>query len=166
MFTSRIKDHHVTSRDIPSLLLLWIWGRASGSCELDGDKLVQLVLKDAIKELFLSNCEPSFCLCAGEKRTITPHIYRAQTDVQPKLLTQSFARQSPFIHLFVGENVRCTWAFWKGTWGSSFFHKWVGWTKCLRISQYLCHKACLSLANRVKEAQSNGPLSLWHSIKA
>lgn len=40
--------------------------------------------------------------------------------------------------------------------GGGFLGKWVGRTKCLQISLCVCHKACLSLANRVKEAQPSG----------
>lgn len=42
---------------------------------------------------------------------------------------------------------------------------WVGGTRCLQISEYVCHKACLSLVNRVKEAQPNDLFSLRHSFK-
>lgn len=40
--------------------------------------------------------------------------------------------------------------------GGGLLGKWVGRTKCLQISLCVCHKACLSLANRVKEAQPSG----------
>lgn len=54
----------------------------------------------------------------------------------------------------------------KGPGGGPLFPpNWVGWTRCLQISEYVCHKACLSLANREKEAQLNDLLSLRHSIK-
>lgn len=48
------------------------------------------------------------------------------------------------------------WSLLKWEPGGGLLGKWVGRTKCLQISLCVCHKACLSLANRVKEAQPSG----------
>lgn len=55
----------------------------------DGDKQAStlLVLKEAIKGLVLVDRDPLSCLRAGGKQTITPHVYRAQTNNQPAPLT-------------------------------------------------------------------------------
>ena len=58
---------------------------AAGSCEPECEEHTS-ALRDAIVELVLVDSHPLRCVCAGGKRTINPHIYRAWTESQPKTI--------------------------------------------------------------------------------
>ncbi len=135
MFYPLIKDRHITSHNLPPLLFLVGWRQNN-----------QVTQAWWWQTNFLAvDCDPVVCLCAGGKRTITPHIYREQTDVQPKTINLIVCMAKPIWPLILWEKTCDAHEPLKGTWGSLFISGSNERNASRSVSTCVTKHACLWL---------------------